>query len=645
MMRYRWVAVVVAATVALLATLGAPLAAGAQDPQLSLRRLDSEDPAQTQATFIWTGEKSAAEQIGVQVNGTSTAVTSLENPTLGDLEGSIAVVVDTGTQMNENGRFQAAKEALRPQLTALAESGVVVSIWAAGKTPQLLQPFTSSPEKIEDALDRMGPSEESALWGTLEQAASTVRNQGTSKQGNILVVAADRDTVTQTSAAAARGEVVGSNAVLIGINVQGNLDADALQDVAAASGGFTLSASDAAGTGDAITSALTTFDTQQYVATFDSGVNAGDVAEFTLTVGGVTVEGSSVIGSDAIGHAVVSQEAVTNTSPTAFLQNGFGLLLAVLLVGAAAAGIAYAITLLVTDDNELTAVLSPYADGFTADTDEDDEASLMAKSAILQRAVDLTTQVAESQGYLARMEASLERANLPLRGGEAIFFYIAFVIVVTFGAFFFFRNALGGLVVGIIAAMIPAAVLSSMAATRKKKFLSQLPDTLQLLSGTLRAGYSLMQGVEAVSQEVEDPMGLELRRVVTEARLGRPLEESLDGMADRMDSPDFAWAVMAIRIQREVGGNLSELLLTVAETMTARERLRREVAALTAEGRVSAYVLAGLPVALGLVMYTINPKYTGTLFSETLGIVLLVLAAVGMLVGFLWMRKIINIEI
>ena len=89
-------------------------------------------------------------------------------------------------------------------------------------------------------------------------------------------------------------------------------------------------------------------------------------------------------------------------------------------------------------------------------------------------------------------------------------------------------------------------------------------------------------------------MGQELRRVVTEARLGRPLEESLEGVAERMDSPDFAWTVMAIRIQREVGGNLSELLLTVADTMTQRERLRRDVAALTAEGRISAIVL-GLP--------------------------------------------------
>ncbi len=154
-----------------------------------------------------------------------------------------------------------------------------------------------------------------------------------------------------------------------------------------------------------------------------------------------------------------------------------------------------------------------------------------------------------------------------------------------------------------------------------------------------------MQGVEAISQEVDEPMGLELRRVVTEARLGRPLEEALEGVAERMDSPDFAWTVMAIRIQREVGGNLSELLMTVADTMTQRERLRRDVAALTAEGRISAMVLAFLPFGLGILMYVINPDYMSKLFDDTLGNIMLGAAIVGMAVGFLWMRSIINIEI
>src|SRR6476659_7683382 len=134
-------------------------------------------------------------------------------------------------------------------------------------------------------------------------------------------------------------------------------------------------------------------------------------------------------------------------------------------------------------------------------------------------------------------------------------------------------------------------------------------------------------------------MCLELRRVVTESRLGRPLEESLDGVAERMASPDFAWAVMAIRIQREVGGNLSELLLTVAEAMTQRERLRRDINSLTAEGKVSAMVLGVLPVGVGAAMYVINPDDMGVLGHESVGHLLRLGGLLLMGGGFAWMWK------
>jgi tight adherence protein B len=140
-------------------------------------------------------------------------------------------------------------------------------------------------------------------------------------------------------------------------------------------------------------------------------------------------------------------------------------------------------------------------------------------------------------------------------------------------------------------------------------------------------------------------MGKELRRVVTEARLGRELEESLDGVAARMGSADFEWAIMAIRIQREVGGNLAELLMTVGETMISRERMRREVAALTAEGKISAIVLGILPPGISAVMYVVNPKYMQVLFTDTMGNVMLGAGVVMMVVGFAWMMKTIKIEI
>ena len=129
-----------------------------------------------------------------------------------------------------------------------------------------------------------------------------------------------------------------------------------------------------------------------------------------------------------------------------------------------------------------------------------------------------------------------------------------------------------------------------------------------------------------------------------EARLGRPLEDALQDAADRMGSADFDWAVMAVRIQREVGGNLAELLDTVGETMVQRERLRRDVKSLTAEGRMSAVVLALLPPGVGFMMWSLNPGYINTLFHDGMGKVMLV-GATGLAIGgFLWMKKMIGIE-
>ncbi len=226
-----------------------------------------------------------------------------------------------------------------------------------------------------------------------------------------------------------------------------------------------------------------------------------------------------------------------------------------------------------------------------------------------------------------------------------MFFYFAGVVLIAVASVAFLQNFMGVVLVLIVAIFVPPAIVNYLATRKKKQFESLLPDTLQLLSSTLRAGYSMMQGVEAVSQEAQEPMGKELRRVVTEARLGRPLEESLEAIAVRMGSADFAWAVMAIRIQREVGGNLAELLMTVADTMTERERLRRDINSLTAEGRMSAYVLIALPIGMLLFLYSANRDYMQILFDRTVGQFLLGFAAVLMIGGYLWMRKIIKIEV
>jgi tight adherence protein B len=289
---------------------------------------------------------------------------------------------------------------------------------------------------------------------------------------------------------------------------------------------------------------------------------------------------------------------------------------------------------------DLLAVLRPYGE------EEDEETSdevVLAETGFVRRAVATTARLADDRGVLEKVEQRLEQADLPLRAAEALFFWGAAVFIITTIAFFL-AGVMAAFVALLAVGAAPAAILNMLAAKRKSKFMEQLPDALQLLSSTLRSGYSLLQAVEAVSNEAPDPIGHELRRVMMEARLGRPLDESLQEAADRMDSADFDWAVMAMRIQREVGGNLAELLDTVGETMVQRERLRRDVKSLTAEGRMSAIVLVALPPGLMAVMFAMNPDYIKTLFQDSLGKVLLVAATGLAIAGFFWMKKMVQID-
>ena len=179
-------------------------------------------------------------------------------------------------------------------------------------------------------------------------------------------------------------------------------------------------------------------------------------------------------------------------------------------------------------------------------------------------------------------------------------------------------NVIWGLVALVVLAVVPWIVLDVVAKRRTATFAAQLPDMLQLLGTTLRSGFSILQGLDTVAQQLSDPIGKEMRHVVAEARLGRPLVDALDEVAQRVRSDDFEWVVTAIGIQREVGGNLAELLDIVADTMNARARLRREAHTLTAEGRIGAIVISILPIAIGFFVYAVNPSYISPLFHTGL---------------------------
>ncbi len=257
------------------------------------------------------------------------------------------------------------------------------------------------------------------------------------------------------------------------------------------------------------------------------------------------------------------------------------------------------------------------------------------------------TQVADKaiakQGRTKGINASLERAGINLRPGE--FVVLALTLATAFGAVAVLKFGLAiGAPVGIFGMLFGGKLfLAQKIKKRATAFGEQLSDTLQLLSSSLRAGQSMMQALDSVSKEGDPPASEEFRRVIVEARLGRDVVDAMRAMADRVQSEDFGWVVPAIEINREVGGDLAEVLDTVAKTIRDRADLRRQVKTLSAEGRFSAFVLLGLPVAITAIIRTSNPEYISAL-GHGKGLYMAGGAIALMVIGAVWLMKLCKIE-
>jgi tight adherence protein B len=621
-------------------------AAGAQEEEetenarVVLRAVDSRDEEAVKVLVSYSGSSGDLDNITITENGDEVSVDVTSAADAG-LTQDLVFVVDSSTSTDANAMLTNVEEALTEFVQDLPPA-TRVAIITSGAASQVLQPFTVDPDLLVDGITDLTPGGEGGVLAGVVQAAGRI-----AASDNIGTVVLFTDGVRDDTVGAdvAEGELDSAGAMLHVVALTTDaLDQAGFESLAEGTGGTFRVTDDALQIGaqlDELRPELS----QLAVATYSSSAEAG-VQDLIVRVGDAGTNGSYIAGGNQIGADRLQARPSIEPSGPSFLRTSLGKSIG--FAGVLVAGILFAfglVSIFVRENTGLDRTLDIYARDYGGTQSDADEDSGLSQTAFLRRAVEASESFAERRGFLEALEGKLEKADLPLRAGEAMFFYAAVVVLVLGLTFALSSNILGALFIGLFAIIIPPSVLNFLAARKKKQFEGLLPDTLQLLSSTLRAGYSMMQGVEAVSQEAAEPMGKELRRVVTEARLGRPLEEALDGIAERMGSDDFGWAVMAIRIQREVGGNLSELLLTVADTMTQRERLRRDVRSLTAEGRMSAYVLGGLPIGLGFVLWTMNPEYIGRLFNHTFGQVMLGASVLSMLIGFAWMFKIIKIEI
>ncbi|HET9186973.1 MAG TPA: type II secretion system F family protein [Acidothermaceae bacterium] len=274
------------------------------------------------------------------------------------------------------------------------------------------------------------------------------------------------------------------------------------------------------------------------------------------------------------------------------------------------------------------------------------QTTALGDSSVARSAVQLAGRLVVSRDFDAKLGRRLDGAGVPLKPAEWIVIQAGSAV----GLALIFLLLSGGSPVAAVLGVIvgvggPIGYLVIKESRRSTAFLEQLPDTLQLIAGSLSVGHSLVQAMDAVVREELAPVSIEFNRALVETRLGVPPEDALEGIAARMDSQDFAWVVMAIRIQREVGGNLAEVLTTVAGTIRERERLRRQVRGLSAEGRLSAWILGALPPVFGTYLVLVRPNYIKPLFTDPLGIVMLVVLLVTMTAGVVWLSRIVKVQV
>jgi tight adherence protein B len=244
-----------------------------------------------------------------------------------------------------------------------------------------------------------------------------------------------------------------------------------------------------------------------------------------------------------------------------------------------------------------------------------------------------------------RLDRLLKQADSPMRVGELLLF----TLVLAAGGFavglLIGRSVISGAVGAIVAGCMPIANVVRRKRKRVKSFGEQFPDALDLMTSALRAGHAFTGAIQMVAEEMPDPVAREFKDTFDEQNLGLSFKQALLNLTDRVDSMDLKFFVIAMVIQRETGGNVSEILEKIGYTIRERFKVLGQLRALTAEARLSGIVLALLPIAVGLILLLINPSYILFLFRESIGHYMLGAAVFLQLMGYVWIRRIVNIEV
>jgi tight adherence protein B len=259
---------------------------------------------------------------------------------------------------------------------------------------------------------------------------------------------------------------------------------------------------------------------------------------------------------------------------------------------------------------------------------------------------DALNQALASRGLGADLSTQLAQADLKITAGEFMVATVLLVVVAGAAAFFLRGgDAIAGVAAAGIAFFLPRIYIGMAKSRRLRAFNNQLGDSINLIVNSLRAGYSVLQAMEAVAEEMGDPIATEFGRVVQEVQLGLTLEQAFGHMLRRITSDDLDMMVTAINVQREVGGNLAEVLDSISHTIRERIRIKGEMQSLTAQSRISGYMVSFIPVVLAGFIYLINGEFMSLLWQHTCGYIMLGAAVLGIILGFIIINKMMQIDI
>jgi tight adherence protein B len=284
--------------------------------------------------------------------------------------------------------------------------------------------------------------------------------------------------------------------------------------------------------------------------------------------------------------------------------------------------------------------LAPHVEGGPARRRQEKGERLAAFAGLFR----LTEQTFGHRRLWKKVQTKLERADVPLRTVEFVYLMTGCGFLLMVFAALSGRSTLGILIALAVGALLPYLWISFKARRRMLAFEDQLPDLLVTLAASLKAGHSFKQGIQTLVDEGHEPASKELSRVITDTRLGRPMDDALADTAERIGSKNFSFVITAVTIQRQVGGSLAGLFDMVADTVRQRQQFARKIRGLTAMGRASAYVLIALPFFVAMAITLLNPTYMDPLYHSSTGHMLIIVGLVMMAFGSLILRKIVSFK-